>query len=542
MLTIRAIVSAGIAVLLAVGLTLVVVGKDDQEGHLCSRTAASNPVSPSAQNIGDPLRAFSGEISAVAFAPDGVTVATGDEHLRLWDLITGQELSRADCSFDRCVDCQFLAFSPDGLRLVSVHRGCSPEGTSGQLMVFLWDVVGHQLRNPRELLAQYNRCHTPIYQASFSPDGKTLVAATADGMIYGWDTATGQKRFQFKGGVAACFSADGRTLATLTRAGRVRHWDSATGQSTDSDKENPETDFMYVARVAFAPRRDRAVVSDEYALILKDLHTGRTVWRVDLQGRQGCPLAFSPDGRILAVKVDDALWLLDGATGKGRSWCAHVRMGYRGVGAFSDDGHFLAVGEEKLLSIREVAGLLARGERIPPLPKTDPEGVPLEARLIAQQDTYPLNWGYRSAEEISNRFSDLPYPTSPRVNLVCVLRNVGSEPLTIPPETQLFDLYLFGSGAINLPPPGQTHVHCDGQSEAPDPVRLYPGESYCFPVTRLKAFSADRYWVAPGEYTLYASCHLSVSPAPKGASSSYDGSGWVTVRCAPLKFKVVENE
>ncbi len=136
----------------------------------------------------------------------------------------------------------------------------------------------------------------------------------------------------------------------------------------------------------------------------------------------------------------------------------------------------------------------------------------------------------------------MPYPTYPRVNLVCVLRNLGSEPLTLPPETQLFDLHLFGNGAINLPPPGQTITLFDGPSETPGPVRLYPGESYRFPVTRLKAFVADRYWLVPGEYTLYASCRLTVSPAPKGADISYDGSGWVTVRCAPLKLKVVAPE
>ncbi len=393
MLTIRGTVSVGFAALPAVGLMLMISGQDDWKGRPGSPATAPNPVSPNGQKPSDLLRVFSGEISAVAFAPDGTTVAIGDKQLRLWDLSTGRELSRSECRFERCEDCQFLAFSPDGAQLVSVHRGWSPEGTSGQVMIFLWDVVGRQLRNPRELLTRYNRCHTPVYQASFSPDGKALVAGTADGTVYQWDTTTGQQRLQFKGGVAACFSADGRTLTTLTRAGRVRHWNPVTGQRTDSGKENPENDCMYVARAAFAPRGDRAVISDDYALVLKDLRTGRTVWRVDLQGRQGCPLAFSPDGRTLAVKVDDAFWLVDGATGAGRSWCPYIRMGYRGVGAFSADGRLLALGEEKRLSIRESAGLLARGERMPPLPQTEPEGVPLEARLIARHDIYPPQLG-----------------------------------------------------------------------------------------------------------------------------------------------------
>jgi hypothetical protein len=76
------------------------------------------------------------------------------------------------------------------------------------------------------------------------------------------------------------------------------------------------------------------------------------------------------------------------------------------------------------------------------------------------------------------------------------------------------------------------------------PVTLGPGERYSVRVRDLKLFGAGSkgFWILPGEYSIYASCYMSVSPAPKGTKPDHDGSGWITLRSPALKVKVVEAE
>jgi WD40 repeat protein len=76
------------------------------------------------------LAGHTGRVEAVAFSPDGATVATGswDQTVRLWDVATGREKASFKWPIGRVFS---LAYAPDGLRLAA-------GGEAGAVVV--WDV------------------------------------------------------------------------------------------------------------------------------------------------------------------------------------------------------------------------------------------------------------------------------------------------------------------------------------------------------------------------------------------------------------------
>ncbi len=96
-----------------------------------------------------------------------------------------------------------LAFAPDGL---SFATGC-------QQTVRLWD--SRSIRMSREL----EGAASPVNSVAFSPDGQTLAAVDSGGTLLVWSTAAGERFDQapaHRGSISCVvFSPDGRRLATV---------------------------------------------------------------------------------------------------------------------------------------------------------------------------------------------------------------------------------------------------------------------------------------------------------------------------------------
>jgi WD40 repeat protein len=82
------------------------------------------------------MRGGPGPVYALAFSPDGATLATagGDGSARLWDTATQQEIGTPMTAGPGPV--YALAFSPDGATLVTVGASSSSRGSARQ-----WDVA-----------------------------------------------------------------------------------------------------------------------------------------------------------------------------------------------------------------------------------------------------------------------------------------------------------------------------------------------------------------------------------------------------------------
>jgi WD40 repeat protein/serine/threonine protein kinase len=295
-------------------------------------------------------RTLNAEAKRVAFSPDGRWVAAGigfvnpavPGEVKVWDAITGQEcLSLGEHSGEVTA----VAFSPDGQRLASA---------SFFGIVTLWNVqTGRQI-----LTFRAHRCR--IDHVAFSPDGKQLASAPsdyrtkADADVKIWDAQTGQEALTLRGHVglvvSVAFTPDGRRLASAGGDGTVKLWDLATGQEALSLRGH----HGYVRGVAFSPDGHRLVsagtdgtvrIWDATPLAGEAGQEVRT-----LRGHEGGvrSVAFQPGGRYLASAGNDEtvrLWDLRLGRMGGGNPLIHTLPGDTGfvmTVSFSSDGKFLA--------------------------------------------------------------------------------------------------------------------------------------------------------------------------------------------------------
>jgi RNA polymerase sigma factor (sigma-70 family) len=221
--------------------------------------------------------------------------------LRLWDPETGRrvgELAPPEVE-GPCA----LALMPDGRTLVSAHRD----------RLLVWDLdVG---RVARTIRAEPNDSAWPGGLA-VSPDGRTIAAQRGDHKVHLWDFATGEESLPQPDAhddavLDAVATPDGRLLATAGADGTTRLWDQATGEHL---RRLQPAGTGWVRSLAISPDgRTLAEASETPGtgagfgglLRLRDLPGGRLRWEQPLATR-ACVVAFSPDGRLVAVASHNA--------------------------------------------------------------------------------------------------------------------------------------------------------------------------------------------------------------------------------------------
>jgi RNA polymerase sigma factor (sigma-70 family) len=238
-----------------------------------------------------PANRLWGGFRALAFSPDGTTIATpAVGALRVCDARTGKELRRIPVGN---LDPLALAFSPNGKRLAAAN---------GVIRVY-------DLTRCQEIPAPAG-LRGAVAAVGLTSDGQGFATRTSDGILL-WARDSGKERLRMEDGLGfrLHLANNGRTLFSSGPGQTLLVRDLATG------KELRRLSGQQFGLSLLAVSPDGKVLAlgqhGEKSVLLADATTGKELRRLEVESSLFALSAFTPDGRKLVVwsrGLDAQIW------------------------------------------------------------------------------------------------------------------------------------------------------------------------------------------------------------------------------------------
>ncbi len=260
---------------------------------------------PTVPTMAKPMLSFTQHqqpVRSVAWSPDGTMIASGadDAQLLIWDV-----QGMVHVSVHQGNPVRTLAWSPDGQQMVT---------GSGNQVTFLKALNGTIVSKS----GLHNGMVTSLAWSKLHPEW--VVSGALDKQAIVWDTTTYRPQTRFKVHTspieAVSWAADGQTVGSASQGGVVRVWNAATGQEVHGYFFDMQ---VHLRALTFATSGTQLAVGGDDGIVriwngltCQQQQQGNFGMRcLDVPQRLNAhtkavhALAWSPDGRLLAIGGDD---------------------------------------------------------------------------------------------------------------------------------------------------------------------------------------------------------------------------------------------
>ncbi|HSE16778.1 MAG TPA: WD40 repeat domain-containing protein [Pyrinomonadaceae bacterium] len=292
----------------------MVTASDDQTARLWPfhpGEGGSNPIES---------RGHSAAVTSIACSPNGSELAGTTRDGKLWlDGLGLQFFEPFSYLVDRSAKVANARFSPDGQSIATTRGAAGVIYNIDTLRAFVDSTRSEfiyrdampapadkkvKIAEPESVTLEG---HTgDINSVAFSPDGRSVVTASADGTARVWDAATGKSLGELRGHSgsvnSASFSPDGKFIVTAGDDATVRLWDAARFAQVNTIGG---TYPMPVVSAEFSPEGRFIVAASGEAAWVCDPNRGNVVRTLEGHTGRVNSASFSPDSRLIVTASAD---------------------------------------------------------------------------------------------------------------------------------------------------------------------------------------------------------------------------------------------
>ena len=258
-----------------------------------------------------------GKVRSIAYRLDGAQLASADDAglILIWDADRRKVSLTIDTNVEAAGrnEIRSVSFSRDGRHLVSGGKG-GKDGNDGK--VILWDTeTGRYVR-------ELGTHDSPVQSVAFSQDGNRVASGHEDGMVVIWDVGLNREVSRMKGSddivYSVVFVRDDQLLASAGEDRVIVLWDAISGRPVDRLRGHEQAIYGLASS---GDGNTLASTSFDRHVILWDVSERSPHVEFGAQRSPVRDVSYSPDAsQIASVGWNGKLVVWDVATGRSLAW------------------------------------------------------------------------------------------------------------------------------------------------------------------------------------------------------------------------------